>query len=93
MAEDQFLNRHHFAEFAESLGVSTDCIWATTQKDGSWWVIYTTKPTEHPEEWIWCATLRPDNHRVLRVTGRRQIQKIRDFNDDVQDLMRRATPD
>jgi hypothetical protein len=87
----QSLNRSHFAEFAEAIGVTTDCVLGTVDLGGDWGVLYTRSPNPHPEEWVWYAHIKPDGQRILRVTARRQAQKISEFNDDVAELMKRQT--
>jgi len=60
-----------FAEFAEALGVPTDCIMAALPGPKKATVLYTAEPDEHgfdPDEPILCAYLARDADGILRTT-------------------------
>lgn len=59
-----------FAEFAEALGVPTDCIMAAMPGPKKATVLYTAEPDEHgfdPDEPILCAYLARDGDGILRT--------------------------
>jgi len=84
-------NRTRFAEPAEALDITTDCVMAGVQEGDWWWVLYTESPETHDEDWIHLAVLGRDRNRVLTIRQEKLVMQMRDFHGEYEELFRRAT--
>jgi hypothetical protein len=86
-------SRVRFAEVAEALDISTDCIMAAIDQGDWWWVLYTETPETEAEDWIHLAVLHRDNRHILQIREERVVIQMGDFQGDYEALMRRAAGD
>ena len=88
MAETEWHNRSFFAEVAEALDVSTDCIMAASTQKGWWWVLYTETPETDEHDWIYLAVLSRDDRNLLQIQDDRMTIQMRDFHGQIAELMK-----
>ena len=91
MAESKWVSRSTFAEQAEALDVTTDCIMAGIEQDGFWWVLYTERPKVTGKDWIHFALLYRGPDRLLHINQQRRMVTVGDFHGDIEELMRKGT--
>ena len=93
MAETEWHNRTRFAEAAETLEITTDCVMAAIDQGDFWAVLYTETPETDEHDWIHYAVLVRDGQRVLQIQTERLVMRMGEFQGNYDDLIRRATED
>lgn len=92
MERVNWTDRTKFAEFAEALEVTTDCIMSASMPGGSpmWVILYTLTPTADEAEMIWLALLQRQSSGILQVVRRDEHKTIGEFNQGLTEHMNKA---